>query len=276
MPRGSRARFDGAHDLHGIGSDLLLQERLARCTDAVLAGHGPAQRDRGAIELLAGGVRALLGGVRRRGPRRRSGGGCRHRRGRTCRSARRGRRRCARSRDSSSGIRERGTPTSSMRATPRRSMARNARRRTWRSQSASIGSVARTTERRAGGVGAAGSARASSSSAAVPGAVGLDEQQRRSGAVQSEGVPVVDSRDGDAVHELQRAGLDARRRSWRPPPRRRRRRSGRRRAASASAVEPAVGEGPPRSRSRACPASRRTGGSASSRRRPSRCGRRCG
>ena len=47
-------------------------------------------------------------------------------------------------------------------------MARNAMRRTWRSQSASIGSVARTTEVAAASVHSA-SARASSSSAAAPG-----------------------------------------------------------------------------------------------------------
>ena len=123
-----------------------------------------------------------------------SGGGCRRRHGR--RSPHRTS--CARAirsiAASSSGTRLRGTPTSSMRTVPCRSSARSARRRAWRSQSASCASAARTTSV-APARSRCGTSPGRARGRGGAGQVGLDEQHRRRVAVEAEVMRVVDGED---------------------------------------------------------------------------------
>ena len=60
---GIEGGLDGAHDVDRISPALLLQEGSSCSTDTVLAGDRPAEGDGRAVELLAGGVGALLGVV---------------------------------------------------------------------------------------------------------------------------------------------------------------------------------------------------------------------
>ena len=122
MPCGSSARFIARVSAKPAGprwsSSHAVLANPVPCSPVTV----PPSSQRGAIDLVAGGVDRASRPSGRRGRRRRSGGDCRRRHGRRRRPADP----CAaddraRSRSSISGIRLRGTPTSSMRATPARS-----------------------------------------------------------------------------------------------------------------------------------------------------------
>ena len=93
MPRGSNAALIRRSSVHVVGAELALEVAELDDPDAVLAGDRPAELDRLAEDLAEGrrGApdRVLVGGVEDGG----RDGGCRRRRGRTCRSSGRGARR---------------------------------------------------------------------------------------------------------------------------------------------------------------------------------------
>ena len=143
-----------------------------------------------------------------------------------------------------SGTRLRGTPTSSIRTWPRRSSARSARRRAWRSQSASVASAARIVD-----VAPAASQAADRlvelRGRGRLGPVRLDEEHRLGVAVESQAGRRRRPRRSRLVEQLERhrvrpGGDDPRDRVAR-----RRRATGRRRASSsAAAARPAAGASP--------------------------------
>ena len=267
--------LDRAHDGHGVGSPLLLQELPPGGADAVLAGDRTAEADRGAVELLRRGVSALLGvgvaaipdegrvqvavpGVAERAaPNVVRGGDALDRA-----PGAPGRGREARRRPPSAprpAARGRGTPSGGPGAASRPPPGRSPGPP--RSAPASVQAVGGSRQLIGRG---------------RPGPVRLDEQERGGGPIQPEVVPLVDGGDRHRVHQLERARLDARGGhagdGLRRPRRCREEREHRLlRRRCGSQAQRRLGDDPERSLR-----ARRRDGSASSRRRPSRSFRRSG